>query len=121
MDTIILLENVDLNESDLKELNSDVINGIVFCATNQKNFLPNGAILVIIDLVQNLGYNAAYDILKFVIFKLVTFFENKTKDKETKFDLVCNEKRVSLNCNFPLTKKQKAQLIDAAIEKMLKE
>lgn len=119
MDAIILIENVTLTNQDLELLNSDIENGVVFSTTNQKNFLPSETALIIIELVQNLGYNAIYDILKFSLQKVLNFFEGKAEDKETTIEIDCNGKKVSLNCNFALSKKQKDKFIDAAIKKLL--
>lgn len=119
MNTIVLIDGITLTDADLEFLNYDNENGVFFGTTNQKNFLPAETVLIIIEIAQNLGYSAIYDILKFSLLKVVDFVGNKTENKETKIEIDCNGKKVSLNCNFVLTKKQKDKFIDAAIKKLL--
>ncbi len=120
MNTMVLIENAEISNTELNDLN-DNKNNVIFCTTNQKNFLPDATILIIIELVQNIGYNAAYDILKYILIKVFDFFESKAKDKETKFEFNCNGKSVSFKCNFSLTDKQKDDLINVAIKKIAEE
>lgn len=119
MNTIVLIEGVELTDSDLNFLNNDNENHVIFSTTNQKNFLPPEIIMLIVQLAENLGYSAIYDILKYILLQVFDFFENKSTDKETKMEIDCNGKKVSLICNFPLTKKQKYKLIENTIQKLL--
>ena len=119
MNTIVLIDGLTLTDSDVELLNSDNENGVVFGSTNQKNFLPDETVLIMIELARNLGYNAIYDVLKFSLLKVVNFVKKKTEDKETKIEIACNGKKAYLNCNFVLTKKQKDKFIDAAIRNLI--
>ena len=93
---------------------------VEFSLIKSKNFLPSELILVLIDLGKNMSYSAAYDILKYILFKLTLVFSKKNVQKNTKIEIVCNKKKYSFSANFPLSKEQKDKLIDAAIEKLLK-
>ena len=119
MNTIVLIDGVTLTDADLELLNNDNENGVVFGSTNQKNFLPPETVLLIVELGNNLGYNAIYDVLKFILLKVVGFIKNKTENIETKIEIACNGKKASLDCNFELTEKQKDKFIDAAIKNLL--
>lgn len=119
MNTFVIIDGIELTNSDLAFLNSNNENSIVFDTTNPKNFLPDAIIPVIIELSRNLSYSAIYDMIKFILIKLYGFFEEKSKDKETKIEIICNGKETTLKCNFNLTKKQKEKIIDAAIQKLL--
>lgn len=73
-------------------------------------------VTVIIQLMQNIGYNAAYDMIKFsliAIIKKVTSF----KKKRTTIEITCNGKTESISVDFELSENQKNKLIDAVVMK----
>jgi len=116
--TTVLIENLISNESDLTFFNNKSVENIVFYANNQKNFLPQEAVVIIlIELAQNLGYSAIYDVLKYILGKLVDYV-GTNKRKNTSFEIRINGKKYSMTCNFPLNKKQKDKLIEAVTKKI---
>lgn len=63
----------------------------------KNNFLPSEAILILVELVQNIGYNAAYDMLKYVLLKVISLLMNKKEsDADIQFEISCNNKRFFL-------------------------
>lgn len=81
-------------------------------------------IMLLIQLGQNIGFNAAYDLLKYIFNQLFLLLSKKPQsitEHVTRINVVLGEKTYSISCNFPLTQKQKDKLIDAAIKKLLQE
>lgn len=110
-----------LTADDIGILN-DEEKEISFLKVDSKNFLPAEIVLVLIELGQNIGYSAAYDIIKYALNKLMTLFKKRTQeDSKIKIDLAYGEKIYSITCNFDLTEEQKDKLIDAAAKKLLEE
>lgn len=118
----LMIDSSLLTTNDILFLNNGE-QEICFSKTNSNNFLPPETILVLIELGQNIGYNAAYDAMKYALSKLIIVFTKKgLKEKtETKIEIACGDKRYSVSCNFRLTENQKDKLIDAAVKKLLNE
>lgn len=86
------------------------------------NFLPPEMILIFIELFQNIGYNAAYDILKYALRKVIILIgRKKPDDTELQFEISCNDKKFLLRGNTPLTEQQMDKLVDAAADVLLSE
>ena len=119
MNTVVLIENLKLTEADLEQLNANNEHGIVFSSLDEDGFLPEEIVFVIIQIAQNIGYNAIYDSLKFVVSKVINLTESKIKNNDTKIEFQYNENKASFNCNFTLAQEQKNEIIEAILEKML--
>ena len=118
----VTVDSSSLTVSDMEFLNEGEAE-IRFFRTDANNFLPPGVIFVLIELGQNIGYNAAYDALKYALGKLMAVFTGKKSERksETKIEIACGEERYSISCSFELTEVQKDKLVDAAAKKLLGE
>ena len=119
MNTVVLIENLKLTEADLEQLNTNNEHGIVFSSLDEDGFLPEEIVFVIIQIAQNIGYNAIYDSLKFVVSKVINLTESKNKNNDTKIEFQYNDNKASFSCNFTLAQEQKNEIIEAILEKML--
>lgn len=119
MNTVVLIENLKLTEADLELLNANNEHGIVFGSLDEDSFLPEEIVFVIIQIAQNIGYNAIYDSLKFVVSKVINLTESKIKNNDTKIEFQYNDNKASFSCNFTLAQEQKNEIIEAILEKML--
>lgn len=119
MNTVVLIENLKLTEADLEHLNANNEHGIVFGSLDEDGFLPEEIVFVIIQIAQNIGYNAIYDSLKFVVSKVINLTESKIKNNDTKIEFQYNDNKASFSCNFTLAQEQKNEIIEAILEKML--
>lgn len=119
MNTVVLIENLKLTEAELEQMNANNEHGIVFGSLDEDSFLLEEIVFVIIQIAQNIGYNAIYDSLKFVVSKVINLTESKIKNNDTKIEFQYNENKASFNCNFTLAQEQKNEIIEAILEKML--
>lgn len=124
MKTNVLVENLNLPESEWDLLNKNEHN-VIFNPLDTNNFLPPEMIMVIVDIAQNIGYNAAYDLLKFIISKIIYMVKiiikgNKECNNQNTIRIISDGKEYTMSFNFDLTDSQKDKLIDAAIKKLLK-
>ena len=117
----VLIDSSLIGNEDVRILN-DESSEIKYSATESSDFLPAEVVLILIELFQNMGYNAAYDTVKYVLRKIVTLVGHKKTDKtELQFEISCNGKKFSLRGNTPLTEQQKDKLVNAAAEVLLSE
>ena len=122
MKTIVTVNTDLLDVQDMKRCNKKVNEfDIEFQILETNNFLSSGLILILIEIAQNVGYNAIYDILKYSLFSVISVISDKAHKNDlhskSKITISINNNTFSLNCNFPLTDSQKEKVIDAAIEK----
>lgn len=116
--------NTDLmNQDDIYTINQNASdNDIEFQLLETNDFAPSELILVLIDIAQNVGYNAIYDIVKYSLLNLTTTISEKTNKKgfsiKTKIKISIDKKKFSLSCNFPLSESQQEALVAAAIQKL---
>lgn len=119
METNVLIENLNLSDSEWELLNKNEYN-IIFNSLDMDNFLSPEMTMVIIDIAQNIGYDAAYDLLKFIFLKIIYIAKNVFKgNKQNTIRIILAEKEYTISSDFDLTESQKDKLIDAAIKKML--
>lgn len=79
------------------------------------SFSPE-TVMLIIELIQNIGYNAAYDLIKSAILLIISKIPT-SPTKDTKIILINGEQKSEIYLSFEATEEQKDRLIDAAIEK----
>lgn len=122
MKTNIFIDTCELLPDDIEYLNSNS-NGkdISFSLINTRKLLPPEFLLILIELAKDIGYSAAYDILKYSLSKIIGIFSKKNPKGTKRFEIVCNQNKYSLTCDFPLTQEQQDKLIDAAIKKFIEE
>lgn len=111
---LINKEDIVTLNAQSKEIQYDFIEG--------NSFFPSEVILILIDLVQNIGYSAAYDTLKYILLKVVSLVVNKRgSNAKLQFEISCNNKRFSLKGKNALTEQQMDKLVDAAVKALLSE
>ncbi len=111
---LINKEDIVTLNAQSKEIQYDFIEG--------NSFFPSEVILILIDLVQNIGYSAAYDTLKYILLKVVSLVVNKRgSNANLQFEISCNNKRFSLKGKNALTEQQMDKLVDAAVKALLSE
>lgn len=112
----IMYDGFDLETiEDLNKLSNDC----QFRIINQKGLsIPPDVITIIFELLKNIGYSTAYDMLKLSLNAIVSKigFANTT---ETRIISVLGDKKAEFVVPFKLTKKQKDKIIDAVAEKLL--
>ncbi|MFR1841315.1 MAG: hypothetical protein ACLUV3_06385 [Oscillospiraceae bacterium] len=122
MKTNIFIDACELLPDDIEYLNSNADEkDVTFSLINTKKLLSPEFIIILIELAKNIGYSAAYDMLKFSLSKIIGIFSKKNPKGTKKFEIVCNQNKYSLTCDFPLTQEQQDKLIDAAIKKFIEE
>lgn len=101
---------------ELNELSDDC----QFRIIKQKGLsIPPDVITIIFELLKNIGYSAAYDMLKLSLNAIVSKISiANTKEIETKIVAVLGDKKAEFIVPFKLTKKQKDKIIDAVAEKL---
>ncbi len=110
-----------IDKEDIVTLNAQSKN-IHYDFIEKNNFLPSEVILIFIELVQNIGYNAAYDTLKYVLLKTVSLLRSKKgSDADIQFEISCNNKRFSVKGKTTLTEQQMDKLVDATAKALLSE
>lgn len=111
---LINKEDIVTLNAQSKEIQYDFIEG--------NSFFPSEVILILIDLVQNIGYSVAYDTLKYILLKVVSLVVNKRgSNANLQFEISCNNKRFSLKGKNALTEQQMDKLVDAAVKALLSE
>lgn len=92
---------------------------IHFCSTETSGFLPPEVVLILIELARNLGYDAAYDTVKYVISRIILLVVKKKPDEcPTRFEVACNDQKFTVKADHLLTDQQMDQL-DVASARML--
>ena len=116
--------NTDLlNQDDICNINHKTSNhDIEFDLLETNDFAPSGAILILIEIAQNVGYNAVYDILKYCLLNLTSTISEKINQtdypRKTEMKISINGMKFALSCNFPLSESQQEALVAAAIQKL---
>ncbi len=121
----VLIDSNLIDENDIRSLNESAsANEIQFSSIETRGFLPGEMVLILIELVQNIGYSAAYDAIKYSLKNIMLWIFKKKQngsETETRFELTCNEKKFSLKANCTLTEQQMDKLIDTAARALLSE
>lgn len=120
----ILIDCSLIQKDDIDVLNESNEN-IKFITTESHNFLSPEVILMFIEFSENLCYSVAYDVLKYGLFKVISFIGNKKKKSKktdeikTRFEISYNGNKYSLKAEYPLTEKQMDKLVDNAAKVLL--
>ena len=111
--------NSDLIDQDdicIFNVNDDEIH---FCSAETSGFLPSKVVLILIELARNLGYDAAYNAVKYVISRIILLVVKKKPDEcPTRFEVACNDQKFTVKADRLLTDQQMDQL-DVASARML--
>jgi len=121
MKCIVMIDSSLISKEDIAILNYQS-KEVQYNSTESKDFFPSEVILILIDLVRNIGYNMAYDILKYALLKVVSLLMNKMKrDTDIQFEISYNGKLFSVKGKTALTEQQMDKLVDAAAKVLLSE
>ncbi|MEW4411393.1 hypothetical protein [Clostridium sp. AN503] len=113
----VIISGLDLSKEDIICLNKESANRqIEFSKIEALSLIDAGVVMVMVQAIQNIGYSALYDMLKYCLSIVVNKATNIRK-KETTIELTCNGQTESLTINFELTDSQKDKLIDAVVKK----
>lgn len=116
MDLEVTLIGNSITEEIVNELN----NQNAKCRYNKvahKGFaLSPETIIIIVGLLQNIGYSAAYDLIKTSILLIISKLPLPSK-KETEIIVINGKTKSKILLPFELTDEQKDKLVDAAIQK----
>ena len=105
---------------DADEFSNFQYDDIHLSVVQSNNFLPADIVLILMNLVENVGYNAAYDIIKQCVSQVYSIISHK-KHKPASFHLKLsyNGNEISCDINTSLTDDQRDKLIDAVAQKIL--
>ena len=88
---------------------------IRFYSTETSGFLSSEVVLILIELARNLGYDAVYDVVKYVISRIILLVVKKKPDEcPTRFEVACNVQKFTVKADRSLTDQQMDQLVDAS-------
>lgn len=111
---ITIISN-SITEKDINELNNQN-SDCQYTKTAHKGFaLTPEIVMIVIELLKNIGYNAAYDIIKTSIISIISKITINPK-KETRVIVIKGEQKSEIRLPFEVTEEQKNKLVDAAIE-----
>ena len=117
---------MSLSLEELEELNNNDRKDVIFTSVASKSFLAceTETIVILIDLVNCVDHKATYDILKYIIFNVLTTFSKKitqnNTQNDTKFKFIHNGEETYIEGAFPFTPEQQKRLVDIAIKKFNK-
>lgn len=135
MDNNVYINAPMLDSDDLNEIfNSEYIQNTEFELFLEHGLLPPGTISCVFLLAQNIGYDVAYDLIKYVvlnIWKAVTCKNSINKDDETiiKIDFaekngskrVTKNKTVTITTSYKMNPDERQNVIDTALKNLLGE
>lgn len=111
---ITIISN-SITEKDINELNNQN-SDCQYTKTAHKGFaLSPEIVMIVIELLKNIEYNAAYDIIKTSIISIIPKIPINPK-KETRVIVIKGEQKSEIRLPFEVTEEQKNKLVDAAIE-----
>jgi hypothetical protein len=117
----IIVQGVNLDDDQATNLEQEFKNeniNLVLLEELNLGAVDAGIILITIQAMQAIGYNALYDMIKYSVLKLLRM--SKSNSKKGTFISIRKEGEVSdLFFSFDLTEDQREKLVDAAITKLL--
>ena len=118
--SVVIISNIFDND-DIQTLNEREID-----YTNYKraDFSAADTILVVITLLQSIGSDAAYDILKHILLSITSKLRQKrstpiTENKEFHLDIAYGEKKFAINIKGVYSEEETKKIIDAAVNKLI--
>lgn len=108
--------SASFTENDIDALNAES-SDCLYSLTNHKGFaISPEVVMIVVELLQNVGYNATYDLIKTAIQLIISKLPRNSK-KETRVVVIKDNQRSEIRLSFETTEEQKDKLVDAAIEK----
>lgn len=116
----ILVSSTLITQKEISELNNQ-IEECEFAILRSLGYSPISpeVVMVIIELLQNMGYNATYDLLKISISSIISKL-HLNKRHETRIVVLVDGIKSEIRLNLDISEEQKDKLIDATIERFLK-
>lgn len=120
MKTTVCINDLFLPKDEIALLNDVAFEkNIEFSLECWDRLFPPIDISIVIDLIQSLSFDVAYDTVKYIFLKLFGILSKAEVEKPIR--IICNKKEYIFSFGFQLTEQQQNKIIDAAIEKFLKE
>lgn len=120
MDANIYVTDGHINQASIDELNRHTDKCCFFIVKRLGYVpLPPEAVVVMIELLKNLEYNATYDLIKMALLSLISKLK-KIPRTTTRIMVAVDDKTSEIIIPFEISDEQKEKLVDAAIEKFLK-
>lgn len=108
-----------VTEKDIDDLNSQSLD-CQYSLTKHRGFaMPPEVVMIVIELLQNVGYNATYDLIKTSVLSIVSKISSASK-KETRVVVIKGNQKSEIRLSFDVTEEQMDKLVDAAIEQWRK-
>lgn len=117
MNSKIIVSGLEYDNEEFENTSKEFLEHEIELKTMSTIALVGAEIVtVIIQLIQNIGYSAAYDVIKFSLVA-ITNKVISVKKKRTTIEITCNGKTEAISVDFELTENQKDKLIDAVVMK----
>ena len=95
MKCTVLVDGLKLTEEDALELNTgEYSQEVEFSPITSKNFMPPEIVLIMIELGKNTGYSAVYDMLKYILLKVLQLLPKKKPQENVKIEVVCKQDKL---------------------------
>jgi len=118
--TLVLIEGPLFDDSEISKINKEAsVKNVEFINMVGLEIFDSAIIVVVIRLVQNLAFDAAYDSLKFILMNIFDKLSQKDKRAISTLEIRNDDKKYSIYFNFELTEEHKNKLVDVAIKKLL--
>lgn len=131
MNNTVYISGPMLDDADLKMLeNQPFTENTEFEIVPQYGLIDPGAVQIVFLLLQNMGYDAAYDLLKYCIlsvWKIVCrkdaapketkiVVEMSEKDKEGQ---ICRHRAMSISTSYQMSNEERERTVESLTEKLL--
>lgn len=112
-------KQVSFSLEDINYLNQNE-KGVIFEEIPCNTLIPHDMIIVLIEISNNIGMAALYDILKYSFSYLFSFIQNKLlpKKEKTVFKIKKDSKEFDCILSFDLNEEQKQEIVDAVVEEL---
>lgn len=117
MNSKIIVSGLEYDNEEFENTRREFLEHEIELKTmNTISLIGTEMVTVIIQLMQNIGYSAAYDVIKFSLVAIINKVI-KVKKKRTTIEITCNGKTEAISVDFELSENQKDKLIDAVVMK----
>ena len=112
-------KQISFSLEDMNYLNQNE-KGVIFEEIPCNTLIPHDMIIVLIEISNNIGMSALYDILKYSFGYLFSFIQNKLlpKKEKTVFKIRKDGKEFDCILSFDLNEEQKKEIVDAVVEEL---
>ena len=112
-------KQINFSSVDMEYLNKNE-KGVRFEQIPCSTLIPQDICMILIEISENIGINALYDMLKYSFSNLLNLIQRKMVSKKEKMELVIKKNGKEFKCTLPfnLSEEQKDKFVDAIIENM---